>query len=107
MKQENISLKQNDFMNKKHKKFIKLNYIEQLLILASVVTGCVPISSFASLLSIPIGIASSVVRLEIFAITAGIKKYISIMRMSINNNNSVNDVIVKRVICREVFIVHG
>ena len=98
MKQENISLKQNDFMNKKHKKFIKLNYIEQLLILASVVTGCVPIS---------IGIASSVVRLEIFAITAGIKKYISIMRMSINNNNSVNDVIVKRVICREVFIVHG
>ena len=38
-------------------------------------TGCVSISSFASLVNIPIGITSSAVGLKICAITAGIKKY--------------------------------
>ena len=61
-------------MSKKHKKVCTaLNYIEYLLILASTVTGCVSISTFASLVGIPIGIASSVVGLKIFAITSGIK----------------------------------
>ena len=42
-------------MSKKHKKFCTvLNYIEQLLFLVSAVTGCVSISTFASLVSIPI-----------------------------------------------------
>ena len=48
-------------MSKKHKKFcMTLNYIEYLLILASVVTGCVSISAFSSLVGVPIGITSSV-----------------------------------------------
>ena len=36
-----------------------LNYIEHLLFLASAVPGCVLISVFASLVSIPVGIMSS------------------------------------------------
>ena len=51
-------------MSKKLKKFcMTLNYIEYLLILASVVTGCVSISAFASLVGVPIGITSSAVEL--------------------------------------------
>ena len=51
-------------MSKKHKKFcMTLNYIEHLLILASVVTGCVSISAFSSLVGVPIGITSSAVGL--------------------------------------------
>ena len=51
-------------MSKKHKKFcMTLNYIEYLLILASVVTGCVSISAFSSLVGVPIGITSSAVGL--------------------------------------------
>ena len=45
------------------------------LLLSSVVTGCVLISAFASLVGIPIGITSSVVVLKICAITSGTKKY--------------------------------
>ena len=51
-------------MSKKHKKFcMTLNYIEYLLILASVVTGCVSISAFSSFVGVPIGITSSAVGL--------------------------------------------
>ena len=50
-----------------------LNDIEQLLTLASTVSGCVSISAFVSLVSIPIGIVSSAVGLKIGAITAGIE----------------------------------
>ena len=46
-----------------------LNYIEHFLILGSTVTGCVSISVFASLVGIPIGIASSAIGLKIFVIT--------------------------------------
>ena len=35
-----------------------LNYIKQSLILVSVISGCVSISAFASLVGIPIGITS-------------------------------------------------
>ena len=43
-------------MSKNHKKvFTTLNYIAHYLILASTVTGCIPISAFASLLGIPVG----------------------------------------------------
>ena len=63
-------------MSKKHKKVSTiLNYAVHFLILVSAITGFVPISTFASLVGIPIGITSSVVGLNIFAITAGIKKY--------------------------------
>ena len=51
-----------------------LNQIENLLILASTVTGCVLIAAFVSLASIPVGIMSSVVELEICATAAGIEE---------------------------------
>ena len=50
-----------------------------LHILASIVTGCVSIFAFASLVCIPISSTSSVVGLKICAITAEIKKYKSII----------------------------
>ena len=56
-------------MSKKHKKVCTtLNYIEHFLILASTITGCIAISSFASF-----HVASAAVGLKICAITAGIK----------------------------------
>ena len=67
-------------MSKKHKKvFTILNYIEHFLILASTIAGCISVSAFASLLSIPIGITSSAIGLKICAITTGIKKFKSIV----------------------------
>ena len=71
-------------MGKKHKKVcrveLQLNYIEHLLILISTVTGRVFISTFATLVGIPIEIMSSAVRLIICVITAGIKKPKSIIQ---------------------------
>ena len=68
-------------ISKKHKKVsTTLNYIEHFLVLASPITGCVSISAFASLIGIPIGIASSTIQLKICAITAGIRKYKSIIK---------------------------
>ena len=67
-------------MSEKYKKTCKyLNYVEHLLILVLTVTGCVSISAFASLVVIPVGVSSSVVEINIYAITAGIKKYKSII----------------------------
>ena len=61
-------------MSKKHKKvYTVLNYIEQLLILASVVTRCVSIFAFASLLGISFRNTSSAFTIKICAITAEIK----------------------------------
>ena len=68
-------------MSKKHKKaFRVLNYIEHLVILIFTVTRCISISDFASLVGIPIGIRSSVIWLKMCGITAGIKKYKSIIK---------------------------
>ena len=68
-------------MSEKHKKIcITLNYTEHFLILASTITGCVSVSAVASLIGIPIGIRSSAIGLKICAITAGIKKYKSIIK---------------------------
>ena len=51
---------ENDLMSKKPKKgFTILNYTENFFILVSVITGCVSISAFASLVGIPMGITSS------------------------------------------------
>ena len=50
-----------------------LNYIGYFLTLASIITGWVPISAFASLVGIPIGITSSAIGFRICAIAAGIK----------------------------------
>ena len=68
-------------MSKKHKKVCKtINYIEHFLILATAITGCISISVFTSLVGIPAGITSSAIGLKICAITAGIKKYKSIIK---------------------------
>ena len=59
-------IKQNELMSRKHKKVCTtLNYVKHFLILASVVTGCISIYAFVSLLGIPIGITSSAIGLKI------------------------------------------
>ena len=50
-----------------------LNYIEHFLILGSTITGCVSISSFASLVGIRRRITSSATGLKMFTITEEIK----------------------------------
>ena len=76
MKQEIKFLEKNELMSKKYKKICtSLNYIEHFLILISTITVCIWISSFTSLVGIPIGVTSSAMGLKICAITAGIKKY--------------------------------
>ena len=54
--------------------------MENLLILASNITGCDSISAFVSLVCVPVGITSFAVELKICAITARIKKYKSIIK---------------------------
>ena len=74
-------INRNELMSKKHKKICTiLNYIEHFLILVSTITVCVFIFAFASLIGIPIGITSFAIGLKICAITAGIKKYKSIIK---------------------------
>ena len=47
-------------------------------------TGCTSVSTFASLACIPIGITNSAIGLKIYAITAAIKKYKSIIKKKKN-----------------------
>ena len=69
-------INQNELLSKKHKKVCRvLKYIDNLLVLISIITGCVSISAFASLFGIPIGSASPAIGLKICAITEGIKKH--------------------------------
>ena len=53
----------------------------------STVTVCVSISAFASLVCISVDIICSVVRLKICAITAGNKKYNSIIKKKKNRHD--------------------
>ena len=74
-------INQNELFSKKHKKICTtLNYIENFLILASTITGCVSIYALASLIGILKGITSSAIGLKLCAITARIKKYKSIFK---------------------------
>ena len=57
-----------------------MNYIGHSLIVIYAFTGCVSISVFASLVGIHIGITSSANTINACIITAGIKKYISIIK---------------------------
>ena len=73
-------INRNKLISKNHKKVCTtLNFIENVPILGSAITGCVSISAFASLVGIPIGITSSAIGLKTCAITAAIKKYKSII----------------------------
>ena len=68
-------VKQMQLMSNKHKKVCTaLNYIENILISASAVTGYISISAFASPLVVPKGIMSSAIVLKICAIAVKIKK---------------------------------
>ena len=50
-------IKQNELVRRNRKMICTtLNYIENFLILASTITGCIWISALASLLGIPIGV---------------------------------------------------
>ena len=77
-------------MRKKYKNVCRvLNYIEHLLILIYTVTGNVSISSLASLVGIPIRNTSSAIGLKIYVITAGIKKYKSIIKKKKNKHDKI------------------
>ena len=66
----------NELMSKKYKKVCTtLNYIEQFIVLASTIAGCISVSAFASFIGIPVWITSSAIWLQICAIAAKIKKY--------------------------------
>ena len=68
-------------MSEKYKKTCKyLNYVELLLILVSTITGRASLSAFASLVCVPVGTTSSALGIKTCAITAGIKKYNSIIK---------------------------
>ena len=68
-------------MSKKHEKVCRvLNYIHHSFIVISTFTGCISVSAFVSLVSIPIGIISSAIGLKICLMTAGIKRYRSIIK---------------------------
>ena len=80
-------IKHNSTSGKNKKTCEYLNYVEHLLILASTVTGCVLISAFASLVSVPAGIRSSAVGINICAIIAGIKKCDSVFKKKMKKHN--------------------
>ena len=68
LKKIGLMIKHNDLMREKYKKTFKyLNCVEHLLILISTVNNCVPISAFASLVCVPVGITNSAVGIKIFA----------------------------------------
>ena len=83
---------QNKLMNKKHKNVCRvLNYIDHLLIKISTITGWVSISTFSSLVGIPIEITSPALGLKTCAITAEIKRYKSQYFMLLSCHVSVSE----------------
>ena len=76
----NEEINQNELMSKKHKKVYRVfNYIEHLFIVISTISSF-SIYVFASLARIPVGITTSAIGLKMCVITAGIKKYNSIIK---------------------------
>ena len=70
-------------MSRKHRKVCAtLNYIQHVFILPSTIGGCTSVSTFTSLIGIPIGSSnkSSAIGLKICVIAAGIKKYKPIIK---------------------------
>ena len=68
-------------MSEMHKKVYRvLNYFEHFLVFVSAVSGFASVFVFASLVGVSVGIASSEVGIKICAITAGFKKYKSIIK---------------------------
>ena len=69
--------KYNDLVKseKYEKKYKCLNFVENLLIEASTIAGCVSTSSSSSLVCVPVGITSSAVGINILIIAAGNRSY--------------------------------
>ena len=83
-------INQNALISKKHKKVCSvLNYIDNSLIAISRITGCVSIPAFASLVGILIAITSSAIGQKICVITAGIRKYKSIIKKKRKNHDKI------------------
>ena len=83
-------INQNELMSRKHKTVCTTkSCIVHFVILASAITGCISISSFTSLLRIPIGITSSAIGSKICAIAAGMKKYKSIIEKKQKHDKSM------------------
>ena len=69
-------IKHNDFLSKKNEKVCSaLNYFEHFPVFISFVSGCVSITLFPSIVSVPIGIGSSAAQSKICALTAAMKTY--------------------------------
>ena len=66
-----------------------LNFIEHIFILASTITRYLSISAFTSIVGIPLEITSSAIGSKICAITAGIKKYKSIIKKKKKKHNKI------------------
>ena len=97
-----IEIDQNVLMSNKHKRITTtLYYIEHFLILASVITGCLSISAFASSLGIPIEIRNRIKNLrnnEVFKKCKPItkkKKHIKIVLLANSELNSIEAFIFK------------
>ena len=75
--------------NKPKKVCTTLTYVEQFIILVFAITGCISISAFTSLVGIRIWIASSAIGLKIYAITAEIKKYKTIIKKRKNKHDKI------------------
>ena len=74
-------MKQSEFMTRNYKKICTaLSCVEHFLTLACTITRYISISAFSSLIGIPKAITSSVIRLKICVLAAGIKNYKSIIK---------------------------
>ena len=69
--------------------FKTLTYIENLLILGSIVTESVSISAFAFLIGISVSFASSALKIKTCAMNAIIKKHKSIIRKKKKKHNKI------------------
>ena len=77
-------------MSEKYKETCKyLNYSDRLFILASTITGSVPISAFSSTVCVSWGITSSAVGIKFITITAAIKKYKSFIKKKKKNHDKI------------------
>ena len=91
--------------SEKHKNVCTtLDYIENFLILASTITGCISIFAFASLLRIPTAITSSGIGLKTCAIEAGIIKHESLIKKKKKKHDKVILLAKSKLNSREVLI---
>ena len=81
-------INQTELMSKKHKNVCRVvNYIDHLIIVTSIIIGCVFISAFACLVGI--GISSSAIGLKFCTNSAGTKKYKSMIKKKKQKHNKI------------------